>query len=142
MSNRSQVAFRRRMIEHVLRQSERPLLARDIADQLGITVEQVSANLAWMRAAGTVAKRRVGTGKVRRFGHRVFSEMVVYWTLAERKRELMLIHRGTWSPVAGHRTIRFFATPRTDDMRAMLDDIQSQINRATGLTAAMMGGRA
>lgn len=119
-------ALVRLIIADILHAASRPLSSAEIADEIDLDVgaisnKSVSANLGYMRVAGLVISRRISTGKVRRIGNRVFTEMVGYWTTPERREEL---RRFRLMPSCQRRWIR----PRTGDMRQMLEDISPSSN--------------
>lgn len=124
----SEIKARRQLIFEVLSEAKQPLLAKQIGERIGMSTEQVAANLAYMRAAGVVTKRRINSGKVRRYGHRVFSDMIVYWTLAVKRDDLRRLRRGEY-----HVPVKMLALPRTNDMWTMIDDIQRQAQRYVGI---------
>lgn len=107
----------RNQIADLLRSASRPMSAAEIAERMGASSVQIGSNLGYMRVSGLVISRRIATGKVRRYAKQIFSEMVRYWTVADRSRELRRLR------VAPPRPRK--PRPRTDDMRQMLEDLSA-----------------
>lgn len=99
-----------------------PLLASQISWKLGLKLEVVSAHLGSLRRDGLTARQKVyHPTAAYRFGYRVIRLSQVFWTAAERRRDLQTL-RFRDEILVGKRIPR--RRPITGDMIQMIEDIR------------------